>query len=237
MLMKKLGLMLLLVAGQALFSQKVGMASNIDPDLWYFNTKKLGKIIPQKEVKTQYNIFNDVVDPLFKEKNIDYRMLPLDFWKIAKLGPSKNVNDGVIATLDKFCEENGVDVLYLFRKVDLYDSFYSQDLFDNLSFNYGVFSIDSYSPKRGLFFSNFHIYKYDRNTKDLTFSVQRKDIDVKLNTFHEQKFDQPIYDVQTKDLINPDFPKFYYDKFKKTIKTELLNLMNNENLGKLYRSS
>lgn len=235
--MKKLGLLFLALTSQVLSSQNVGLVSNIDPDLWYFNTKKLGKIIPQKEIKTGYNIFNDVVDPLFKEKNIEYRTLSLDFWKIAKLGVSKSVNDGVIDALVKFCEENKVDVLYLFRKDDVYDSFYSQDLFVNLNFNYGVFSIDSYSPKRGLFFSNFHIYKFDKNTKELTFSVQRKDIEIKLNTFHEQKFDQPIYDVQTKDLINPDFPKFYYDKFKKTIKIELLNLINNENLGRLYHSS
>jgi hypothetical protein len=54
--------------------------------------------------------------------------------------------------------------------------------------------------------------------KILQFSVQRKDIDIKLNTFHEQKFDQPIYDVQTKDLINLIFRNFITINLRKPLR-------------------
>ncbi|MCI9844854.1 hypothetical protein [Flavobacterium pectinovorum] len=210
----KLHLSAILILFSQFFYSQVGIISNINENMGYFNSDKLSKIKTNVEYSLDFNI-KDLTVKILTEEQINYKFLEYDFANIEKLNDLRSIDKNVIETISKFCNENSIQDLLIFRKITHYDAFYATDLFFNTEHNFSIFTINSYNANKGFFFSNFRIYHFNNLTKEFILPTIKSKI--KLNTLQLEKFENPVYDLESKKIINEKVSEYYINEFQNSI--------------------
>ncbi|WP_163395187.1 hypothetical protein [Flavobacterium limi] len=214
----KLHLSAILILCSQFFYCQVGIISNINESMGYFNSDKLSKIKANIEYSLDFNI-KDLTEKLLTAEQINHKFLEYDFANIEKLNDLRRIDKSIIDTLSNFCTNNSIQDLIIFRKLTHYDPFYATDLFFYTEHNFSIFTINSYSANKAFFFSNFRIYHFNNLTKELI--IPPTNNKVNLNTLQLEKFENPVYDLDSKKLINSKVSDYYITEFKNTITNAL----------------
>lgn len=204
-----------------IFAQ-VGIISNVKDSMGYFNTNKISKFKTNLEYSLNFSLKN-VTKQYFKQNNIAFEYYDFDFSKLNEL---KNLNDSkIIEELSLFCTQKKIEDLIIFRKILLYDSFYTTDIFFHTEHNYSIFTVNSYNINKAFFFSNFMIFKFNNKSKIL--SLPKRNNKINLNSLQLEKFEENVYDIDNKKLTNPKVEEYYMTEFSKTIMNSLDYLLKN----------
>lgn len=203
-----------------LFSQKIGIAESYNSNFKHAHLKGMFNMTIDKVEDLEYNI-KPFIDSLLAQKNIDVAEISNIDWPLIDKFSAKYGNRKIENYLYGLCEKENYDSIIIiksFGNKDNKNNLLANDLYPEL--DYGTVSFEN--PKKSIFYYNNIIFLYYSKKNDkLQYPVLKgnENLFFDLNPI---KFDEIVFDMETKKLVKTNRFK---NQFLKDYKTRLqLNL-------------
>jgi len=199
-----------------LFSQKIGIAESYNSSFKHAHLKGMFNMTIDKVEELDYNI-KPFIDSLFAQKNIDLAEISNFDWPLIDKFSAKYGNREIENYLYGLCEKENFDSIIIiksFGNKENKNNILANDLYPEL--DYGIVSFEN--PKKSVFYYNNIIFLYySKNDNKLRYPVLKKNE----NLFYDLnpiKFDEIVFDMETKKLVKT-IP--FKNQFLKDYKTRL----------------
>jgi hypothetical protein len=200
-----------------LFSQKIGIAESYNSNFKHAHLKGMFNMTIDKVEDLEYNI-KPFIDSLLAQKNIDVAEISNIDWPLIDKFSAKYGNREIENYLYGLCEKENYDSIIIiksFGNKDNKNNLLANDLYPEL--DYGIVSFEN--PKKSVFYYNNIIFLYYSKKDDkLQYPVLKRNE----NLFYDLnpiKFDEIVFDMETKKLVKTNRFK---NQFLKDYKTRLL---------------
>lgn len=175
------------------YAQKIGIISDINPNMGYVVFK--GELFTERpilEKNVDYN-FIEFIENYFQSKNVQTESIYTNHFNDQDLVYKYK---SAITDLKKICTENNFSKIILVLKNTQYININDPMLlYKNLKHELG-FETHKKTPTRGLLYGNFKIYVYDFSSDKLNLIINQ------IYILH--RFKQPLFDKNSFDLQNDE---------------------------------
>ncbi|MEJ8597575.1 hypothetical protein JSO62_02535 [Riemerella anatipestifer] len=197
-----------ILSSVTIYSQKIGIVSNVNPTMGYVFLKGAFKVVPVYQENLHFNILN-FLEEYLKKENYSYEFSDsFDFSKLEDLN-LKYINKKEIKYINEYCEKYGYDKILILRKNTNNTNYHGGYMYgiNDLNSNFGIAALSS-SKKRAFLFTNFLFYTFHKGDNDF------KNIFGYVFTNH--KFEESIYDENMK-LVNQSTILYFLSEYKNII--------------------
>ena len=207
--MKKALKILLLFLSVSIYSQKIGVVYDINPQMGYVYMKGAFKAVPVLQENVDFN-FIMFLEEYLQKRNINYELKnDFDFSKLENLN-LKFSNKKEIEYVNKYSEDNGFDKILIVRRNTNYDNAALVLGIDTFDYDFGI-GTQSLSKRNAFLFTNFLIFPYKKGDKAF------KNI---FGYFFKSRKFESVYDENFK-LKNEEVFPFFLSTFKQEIEKKI----------------
>lgn len=214
--MKRLLILVNIFLGAIVYSQKIGIVYNINPQMGYTALKGAFKAKAIAEQELDFHLI-DFLSDYFKSSGIDFEVrYDFEFSKLEYMNNDFSQKKYVEYT-NQYCEQNSLDKIIIVRRNNHYKVTDPVGMYHGLEYDFGVSMLTLYK-KRAMFYYNFLLISHNRGEHSFSRRLRPH--------YLTHKFDNVFSDD---NYLLKDFSvvEYYLPIFKGKIKQELDNFLSN----------